>query len=87
VKNSNFPPGNLLEKGLKFIKKTDHSCIKRSIMELCSFSNEAVNVVGNILLIAELAWNVGMKAKGVTIVLEENGVAIILQFVTKYSSL
>jgi len=56
-------------------------------MELCSFSNEAVNVVGNILLIAELAWNVGMKAKGVTIVLEENGVAIILQFVTKYSSL
>jgi len=56
-------------------------------MELCPFPNEAVNVLSNILLIAELAWDVGVKAKGVTIVSEENGVAIILQFATKCSSL
>ena len=56
-------------------------------MKLRSFPNKAVNIVGNILVIAKLAWDVGIKAKGVTIVSEENGVAIILQFATKCSSL
>jgi hypothetical protein len=56
-------------------------------MELRSFPNEVVNVAGNVLVIVKLAWDVGIKAKGITIVSEENGVAIILQFAMKCSSL
>ena len=56
-------------------------------MELRAFSNEAVNIAGNILLIVELAWNVSVKAKGITIVPEENRVAVVLQFATKWSCL
>ncbi len=31
-------------------------------MELRSFPNEAISIAGNILLIVELAWDVGVKA-------------------------
>ena len=47
-------------------------------MELCSFPNEAVDIADNVLLIVELAGNVGIKAKGITVVSEENRLAIIL---------
>jgi len=56
-------------------------------MKLCSFPNEAVNIADNILLIVELAWDVGIKTKGIIIVSEERGVTIILQFATKCSGL
>ena len=56
-------------------------------MELRPSPNEAVNIAGNILVIVELAWDVGIKAKSITIVSKENGMAIILQFATKCSSL
>lgn len=56
-------------------------------MELRSFPNEAVDIADNVLLIVELAGNVGIKAKGITVVSEENRLAIILQSATKCSGL
>jgi len=35
-------------------------------MELRPSTNEAVNIAGNILVIVELAWDVGIKAKSIT---------------------
>jgi hypothetical protein len=58
-------------------------------MKLRLFPNEAVNITGYILLIVELACKFifGIEAKGVIIISEENGVAIMLQPATKCSGL
>ena len=56
-------------------------------MKLCAWPNEAVNILGNMLLIVKLARNVVIEAKCITIESEEDRAAIILQLATKCSSL